>query len=44
MAASCRRPVTGLAVNITPATAESTIRCTTTASCTVRLSISLVAR
>ena len=33
----CRRfPVTGFAVNITPATAASTIRCTTTASRTLR--------
>ena len=32
MTVSPRRPVTGLTVNITPATAESTIRCTTTAS------------
>jgi len=33
---SVRRPVTGLAVNITPATAASSLRCTATARCTAR--------
>ena len=37
-------PVTGLAVNRTPATEASTIRCTTTASRTPRGSIPFVAR
>ena len=33
---SCRVPVTGFAVNITPAAVASIIRCTTTASVTRR--------
>ena len=41
---SCRVPVTGLAVNITPATAASTSRCTTTASATSPWSIALALR
>ena len=44
MTASCRRPVTGFAVNRTPATAASTIRWTTTASDTVEGLIPWVAR
>ncbi|GAA2792694.1 hypothetical protein GCM10020219_074810 [Nonomuraea dietziae] len=44
MTASRRRPVTGLAVNITPATSASTIRWSTTASRTAAWSIPLEAR
>jgi hypothetical protein len=44
MTVSERFPVTGLAVNITPATTASTICCTTTASWTLRGSMAFVAR
>ncbi len=44
MTASCRRPVTGFAVNRTPATAASTICWTTTASDTAAGLIPWVAR
>ena len=42
--ASCRRPVTGLAVKRTPATAASTIAWTTTANATAEGAIRWVAR
>ena len=42
--ASSRRPVTGLAVNITPATCDCTMSWMTTASRTARWSMRLAAR